>query len=380
MDISSVSFSPEPPPSPPAMVPTGPEGNTRPAQTEEPTEPAEARGPGRLASSLSHITSRLSTATGCWGKWLLNSASDFVVELGAESEDTKNDLKEFCHVIVSDSTAWIRRRRGNSLEGEAAAADASGERTGDASSSSDSSNSSRDTAGSGPDEERSSSSSSSSSCCEQPSVDDSNTGKGRTEAPPPSPPHTAGAQSDKSKEGPPLEPSENPAEPPLPIWWTDPAIRRRFRLIATSDVSYTSDPEPMVAAGCGCSTQQQQQQQQQQQLPEPDDDICEVFLARNAAVDPPQGDGDEKPSESEIKMYMKDPHVAAARQRLVPKKVTEELFWRRFHARVRRMVGEEEKLSVHLSKLKAPTKPINDSESEEDISWEDLGSDEEGTF
>lgn len=48
----------------------------------------------------------------------------------------------------------------------------------------------------------------------------------------------------------------------------------------------------------------------------------------------------------------------------VPEKVTEELFWRRFHARVLQMV-EEKQLSIHLSKVTAPTKALDDSESEE---------------
>lgn len=49
----------------------------------------------------------------------------------------------------------------------------------------------------------------------------------------------------------------------------------------------------------------------------------------------------------------------------VPEKVTEELFWRRFHARVLQMVEEEKQLSLHLSKVTAPTKALDDSESEE---------------
>ena len=65
------------------MVPNGPAGN-RPAQDEELPELNECSGPKRVVLSLSNITSRLSTATGGWGKWLLNSASDFVSEIGVE--------------------------------------------------------------------------------------------------------------------------------------------------------------------------------------------------------------------------------------------------------------------------------------------------------
>lgn len=39
--------------------------------------------------AASSFTSRLSGTAGVWGKWLLNSASGFVAELGAESVSTK---------------------------------------------------------------------------------------------------------------------------------------------------------------------------------------------------------------------------------------------------------------------------------------------------
>ncbi|CDJ31162.1 uncharacterized protein EMH_0035020 [Eimeria mitis] len=352
------------------MVPSGPAGN-RPTQNEEVTEPKELSGPKRLASSLSNITSRLSTATGGWGKWLLNSASDIVAEIGAESEEAKNDLKEFCQTIVSDSTAWIRRHTGSCPTDESSVQpppnDANSSRTGDdGSHSSSATDSSTNTVTSRHNDEHSSSS----SCSGTPSLDDTITHAGRTATSPPSPLHSSSAQTDHSAESPPKEVNlfilEKTKEPSLPIWMTDPAFKRRFRCIATSDESFTSDPLPAFPSSSANNTQQHQQKQQEPACEEP---TC------GSAVCATDGNDDAGPSEAEIKEYMKDPYVAAARQRLVPEKVTEELFWRRFHARVRHMVEQEEQLSVHLSKLKTPTKAVDDSESEEDISWEDLGDD-----
>ncbi|CDI79980.1 hypothetical protein, conserved [Eimeria praecox] len=360
------------------MVPNGPEGN-RPAQSEEVAELNEVGGPKRLGSSLSSITSRLSTATGGWGKWLLNSASDFVTELGAESEETTSDLREFCHVIVSDSTAWIRRQAGNHSTDESrdhlTPTDDNNRSAGDDSSSSNASQSSSSAVKSSSIDSRSHKEHSSGNlCCHPHSLGDNITCLGRAETSIPSPLHTAYRQNKHNTEGP-LEESNactlaKAAEPALPIWRTDPAIKRRFQFIATLDASFILDPVRPFPSGCANSTQQQQLQQ-----PAPDDDICEAYLPIN--VCPAEGDIDAGPSEVDIKEYMKDPYVAAARQRLVPGKVAEKLFWRRFHARVLYMVQEEAQLSVHLSKLEAPTKAVDDSESEKDISWEDLGNDRE---
>ena len=49
----------------------------------------------------------------------------------------------------------------------------------------------------------------------------------------------------------------------------------------------------------------------------------------------------------------------------VPEEVTEELFWRRFPARVSHMVEREEQVYVHASKISATAKAVYDSEGEE---------------
>ncbi|KAL8271331.1 hypothetical protein Esti_004770 [Eimeria stiedai] len=67
-------------------------------------------GEAKVSPALSSLSSRVSGVAGGWGKWLITSASSLVTEFAAETVEAKNDLKEFCTVIASDSAAWVRRQ------------------------------------------------------------------------------------------------------------------------------------------------------------------------------------------------------------------------------------------------------------------------------
>ncbi|CDJ57406.1 hypothetical protein, conserved [Eimeria maxima] len=299
------------------MVPSGPAGN-RSTESEEPAELNLVSGPRRLVSTFSSMTSLLFTATGGWGKWLFNSASDHVSEPGAESVRrgplNPPGSKQPPPPELQSTYAYLLRHFGDG-----------------SSHSSSATNNSNIVSTSSID---SGTNHVIRSIHSKPHpFDDNIICVDRTNVPVLSRIHLDYAQNDYSTKGPFEEPNvcmlEEATESVLPVRRTNAAVKHLYRSIAMSDASFISDmatSAPSFYANC---TQNREQQVQQ---PEPETGIF-------------------------------------------PEKVTEELFWRRFHARVLQMV-EEKQLSIHLSKVTAPTKALDDSESEEDISWEDLGSDD----
>ncbi|KAL8438091.1 hypothetical protein ACSSS7_000456 [Eimeria intestinalis] len=124
----------------------------------------------------------------------------------------------------------------------------------------------------------------------------------------------------------------------LPFWRADPLLHQRFSLMVKDESNFLSD----VATACDYS------------IP--------AF-----------------PSDEEIAEYLNDSDVSSTFARLVPSKVDEQLFWKRLHARVCLLRRGEKQVSVHhkTTHLSIKTEGQESSESEEDISWEDLGREEE---
>lgn len=260
--------------------------------------------------STGRFASRLSTAAGSWGQWLMNSASDLVAELGAESEETKNDLKEFYQVIFSDSTAWLRRRTSQDSQSD------SSSRSSTPSPRSDLTRGARSAFAANP-------------FLQRRAVPDNT---------------VETSQACRGAHG---EPQTVQVKDNLPAWRKDPSLYQHVLLVLAADESFLSDPETP--------------------------DTSTLSKDRHEVGDMPGASSFSMPSEQEIQEYAKEPCVAEAFSRLVPRRVEEELFWKRLHARVRLTCQRGKHLSAHFTKLRGGAALGESSESEEDIAWEDLG-------
>ncbi|KAL8448956.1 hypothetical protein Emag_003808 [Eimeria magna] len=284
----------------------------------------------------SSLSSRVSGVAGGWGKWLLTSASSLVTELAAETVEAKNDLKEFCTVIASDSAAWVRRQT-----------------TGHDNADTGGSNSSKTTLPS-------------STVCMQEENNNTSGLELASSRAPATAGHTLQAASDaEAKAG---NKEEKNKQEILPFWRfdihtifllllsakqarADPLLHQQFSLMVRDEATFLSD-SPSHCGASGRITPQDSHGRD-----------CSTSAS---------------PTEEEMAEYLKDSDVSSAFARLVPDKVDEQLFWKRLHARVCLLKRGKKQVSVHPKMHPCSNAEERDSsESEEDITWEDLGSEEE---
>ncbi|KAL8429160.1 hypothetical protein Efla_006296 [Eimeria flavescens] len=295
------------------------------------------------STSSASLTSQVSGIAGGLGKWLLNSASTLVTEIAAETVDAKNDLKEFCNVIASDSASWLRRQWRTDPACKDEAAD-----SGDCSQSSNSAKQDTD--------------------CMQRTVrmkeeerSDNSDHVAQPAAPQPGrETETASASSREDLK------NEEEEQKTLPPWRTNSNLHGRLLCILMSDASFLTDPSPD-----GRASPMEGSEKRLADSGEGHSSNLKDGAARNNWL---EGGTLAAPSEEEKRAYLQDPDVNATFKRFVPEKVGEELFWKRLHARVCEMMAKEEQVSVHLKKLCKNAAAEESSESEADISWEDLGS------